>query len=186
MRTASSAAPLPLRECKIRASLLLKSLLGADASSATRAARRLCTLPDYAGLSPDELLARREQVSHKHALAVIAREQGHASWRELKHARETAPRRFEPEAFFTREGGGDLKRWFSTYAQARESLLAHGGWLFPFRQQFFVCEHTFLRALGVDATDPDWQRIGFNWVEPADDAARARLESKLIALGYTR
>ncbi|MFY0573653.1 hypothetical protein ACN28S_04130 [Cystobacter fuscus] len=83
-------------------------------------------------------------------------------------------------------GGGDLKRWFSTYAQARESLLAHGGWLFPFRQQFFVCEHTFLRALGVDATDPDWRRIGFNWVEPADDAARARLESKLIALGYTR
>ena len=186
MTTAPPTDPLPLRECKIRASLLLKGLLGDDPSRATRAAQRLCTLPVYAGLTPEALLARKEQVSHKHALAVIAREQGHASWRELKHARDTAPRHFDPEAFFTRNASAELKHWFASYAQARDALLAHGGWLFPFRRQFFICERTFLRALGVDATDPDWQRIGFNWVEPADSAARARLESKLIALGYTR
>ncbi|MET0404331.1 MAG: hypothetical protein ABW123_18110 [Cystobacter sp.] len=182
MRT---AAPLPLRECKIRASLLLKSLLGPDSVRANRAAQRLCALPVYAGLTPDALLARKEQVGHKHALAVIAREQGHDSWRELKHARETAPRRFEPETFFARRPGSDLKRWFTTYSEARESLRAYGGWLFPFRQQFFICERAFLHTLGVDVEDGDWRRIGFDWVEPADAEARARLESRLIALGYT-
>lgn len=186
MRRFSSTAPLPLSECRIRASLLHKTLLGPDEARATRAAQRLCTLSRYSALSPQELLARREQVSHTHALEVIAREQGHGSWRELKHARDTAPRRFDAEAFFTRNAGSDLKRWFVTHAQARESLLAHGGWLFAFREQFFVCERAFLHGLGVDVADPDWQRLGFDWIEPADLAAKARLEARLIALGYTR
>jgi hypothetical protein len=37
----------------------------------------------------------------------------------------------------------------------------------------------------VDLADPDWERLGRNWVEPLDPAARARLEQKLIALGYS-
>lgn len=184
MRRFSSTAPLPLSECRIRASLLHKSLLGPDEARAVRAAQRLCTLPVYAALSPRELLDRREQVGHKQALEVIAREQGHGSWRELKHARDTAPRRFDAEAFFARDAGSDFKRWFVTHAQARESLLAHGGWLFPFREQFFVCERAFLHTRGVDVMDPDWWRMGFDWVQPADPGARARLETRLIALGY--
>lgn len=184
MGTESRAAPLTLHECKIRASLLLKSLLSSDASRATQAAERLCTLPAFSRLTPGELLARKDMVQRKHTLAVIAQEQGHASWAELKQALGEAPPRFDSEAFFAKNKGAFLNRWFSTHAEARESLRTLGGFLFPFREQFFVCEAGFLRALGVDVTDADWARIGFDWVEPLDTAARERLEQKLIGLGY--
>ncbi len=178
-------APLSLRECKVRASLLLKGLGSSDVSRAARAAERLCALPAFARLSPGELISRRETVRRKHALAVIAQEQGYSSWVELKHARgEEEPLRFDAEAFFSRRAGAFLNRWFASYPEALESLQTMGGYLFPFREQFFITEAGFLSALGVDASDPDWERMGFNWVEPRDVAARERLELKLIALGY--
>jgi hypothetical protein len=57
--------------------------------------------------------------------------------------------------------------------------------LFPYGpRQFVVCESGFVRALGVDPADPDWERIGHDWVRPKDPAARARLEVRLRQLGY--
>ncbi|WP_224365255.1 hypothetical protein [Hyalangium versicolor] len=187
MGTDSRAAPrLNLHECKIRASLLLKGLDSAELARATRAAERLGTLPAFSGLSPAQLIARKDSVRRKHALAVIAREQGYDSWVELKQAlgEETSPR-FDPESFFTSAVSSFLNHWFSSYPEALAALRKAGGFLFPFRQQFFVCEAGFLRALGVDPADPDWERMGRNWVEPLDMAAHARLEQKLIALGFT-
>lgn len=186
MGTDSPAAPrLSLRECKIRASLLLKVLLSDDAKRATRAAERLRVLPAFARLTPGEVLARKASVRHKHALAVIAQEQGFASWVLLKQAlgAEETPR-LDTEAFFSATRGILLNRWFASYAEALASLQREGGFLFPFREQFFITEPAFITALGVDPSDPDWARMGFNWVEPLDPAARARLEQKLLALGY--
>ena len=186
MGTNSPAAPrLSLRECKIRASLLLKELLSDEAKRATRAAERLRVLPAFARLTPDEVLARKESVRHKHALAVIAHEQGYASWVQLKEAlgAEETPR-LDTEAFFAATRGILLNRWFASYAEALASLRRDGGYLFPFREQFFITEPGFIAALGVDPADPDWERMGFNWVEPLDTAARARLEQKLLELGY--
>ncbi len=186
MGTDSPAAPrLTLRECKIRASLLLKELLADDVPRSNRAAERLRVLPSFARLAPDEVLARKASVRHKHALAVIAHEQGHASWVLLKQAlgAEAQPR-LDTEAFFAATRGILLNRWFASYAEALASLRREGGYLFPFREQFFITEPAFIAALGVDPADPDWARMGFNWVEPLDAAARARLEQKLLALGY--
>lgn len=184
MRTGSSAAPpSQLRECKVRASLLLKDLASSDSTRATRAAERLRRLPVFAGQSLGELLAHKDTVRRKHALAVIAREQGHASWTDLKEELEaTAPHGFDPEAFFARNRGVFLNRWFATYAQAAASHRAEGGYLFPFRRQFFICEADFLQAFGVDTADPDWERIGYDWARPREPAARARLEAKLLTL----
>lgn len=180
-----AASPPPLRECKIRASLLLKDLLSSEPARAMRAAERLRALPAFARLTPRELLTRKDDVRRKHALAVIAHEQGHASWAELKQALgEHEQPRFVPEAFFVREKSVYLNRWFASYEQARTSLQKEGGYLFPFRDQFFIAEAGFLVMRGVELSDPDWERIGHNWVEPLDPAARARLEEKLIALGY--
>jgi hypothetical protein len=189
MGTDSRAAvtPLPLRECKIRASFLLKDLLSPDPQRASRAAERLRALPAFAGQTPGQVLARKEQIRRKHALAVIAREQGHASWEELKSARGEEDRpQVDFEFFFVRETSAYLNRWFATYPEALASLRALGGYLFPYRQQFFICEAGFLEARGVDTGDPDWERMGRNWVEPLDPAARARLEEKLLALGDER
>lgn len=186
MGTVSRTVPSSsLRECKVRASILLKDLLSPDVSRATRAAERLRALPAFARLTPGELLARRESVRRKHALAVIAHEQGHASWAELKQALgEQEPPRLDTEAFFARNRGAFLNRWFSSYEEALASLRSLGGYLFPFREQFFITDAGFLAALGVDPADADWARMGFNWVEPLDVAARDRLEQRLIALGY--
>jgi hypothetical protein len=182
-----AATPLPLRECKVRAALLLKALDSSDSLRATRAAERLRALPAFARLSPGELLARKDSVRHKHALAVIAHEQGYASWVELKSAHgEDTPPRADFESFFARGSSAFLNRWFPSYAEARASLRERGGYLFPYRKQFFICEAGFLQAHGVDTADPDWERIGRDWVEPLDPAAHARLEQKLLALDSER
>ena len=70
------------------------------------------------------------------------------------------------------------------YDEARASLEAEGGYLFPFRHQFFICGAGFLEARGIDPSHPDWERIGRDWVRPRDEPARDRLERMLVALGY--
>ncbi|MCE9672296.1 GIY-YIG nuclease family protein [Myxococcus stipitatus] len=176
----STSEATSLHECKVRASLLLKELGSTDATRAARAAERLRALPVFAGLSLGEVLARRDSVQRKHVLAVIAREQGHASWDELKRALEadaSAPVDFE--RLLSRVGGRYLNRWFSSYAEAVASLRDAGGYLFPFREQFFICERGLVAALGLDPDDADWALAGPNWVEPLDAAAHARLEQRL-------
>ena len=73
-----------------------------------------------------------------------------------------------------------LNRWFTAYAAARESLESEGGYLLPYRNQFFVAVAGAIRELGLDPDDPDWQRIGWDWVRPNDTEARARLERKRL------
>lgn len=177
-----SAEPPSLHECKVRASLLLKELASLDMARATRAAERLRALPFFASLSLGEVLARRDSVQRKHALAVIAREQGHASWGELKQARESSPSQVDFERLLARVGARFLNRWFTTREEAVASLRAHGGYLFPFREQFFICGPELLTLLGVDMTDADWVRAGPDWLEPRDVEAHARLEQQLLRL----
>lgn len=184
MGTVSPAAELlSLHECKVRASLLLKELGSSDPARATRAAERLRALPVFAGLPLGEVLARRESVQRKHVLAVIAREQGYATWSELKHALEArdAPR-VDFERLLERVGPHFLNHWFATYEEAVASLRVSGGHLFPFREQFFICQSAVLTALGLDPSDVDWKLAGPNWLEPLDAQAHARLEQRLLKL----
>ncbi|WP_228531033.1 MULTISPECIES: hypothetical protein [Myxococcaceae] len=182
MRTST---PLPLSECRVRASLLLKALHGPDAARAREAALRLRTLPGFASVPLEQLLQHREDVQRKHALACIAHEQGFASWAQLKAAREAEAPALDTRTLFRGNLHGFLNRWFSSYEEARASLQAAPGMLFPYGpRQFVVCEPGFVRALGLDPSDPDWERIGHDWARPKDPAARARLEQRLRQLGY--
>jgi len=71
-----------------------------------------------------------------------------------------------------------VSRWFNDYERARASLHAEGGYLFPYESHYFVTFREGVRELGLDPDDPDWERIGWDWVRPADLAARKRLEAK--------
>jgi hypothetical protein len=71
-----------------------------------------------------------------------------------------------------------LNRWFRSYAEARASLDAEGGYLLPFKHQFFVTLSEGIRDLGLDPDDPDWERIGWDWVQPKDREAWERLKEK--------
>ncbi len=71
-----------------------------------------------------------------------------------------------------------VSRWFTTYEAARASLDAEGGYLFPYGTQFFVTLAEGVRELGLDPVDPDWARIGWDWVRPVDSQAWRRLRDK--------
>jgi len=68
-----------------------------------------------------------------------------------------------------------LSHWFPRYEDARAFMAAEGGFLFPFEHQFFAASSEAVRALGLDPADADWPRIGFDWIQPADPKAWARL-----------
>ena len=71
-----------------------------------------------------------------------------------------------------------LNRWFATYEGARASLESEGGYLFPYKSQFFVTLGEGVRELGLDPDDPDWARIGWDWVRPNNAEAWERLKGK--------
>jgi hypothetical protein len=48
----------------------------------------------------------------------------------------------------------------------------------PYKGQFFVTLSEGIRELGLDPDDPDWELIGWDWVQPKDDAAWKRLKEK--------
>jgi hypothetical protein len=74
-----------------------------------------------------------------------------------------------------------LNHWHSDYAQARAQLDAEGGFLLPYRAQYFIVGGEAIRELGLDPDDPDWSRIGWDWVRPADRSAWERLRAKRAA-----
>jgi hypothetical protein len=71
-----------------------------------------------------------------------------------------------------------LSRWFTTYEEARASQASEGGYLLPYKGHFFVTTSEAIRELGLDPTDPDWARIGWDWVQPRDREAWERLKAK--------
>jgi len=71
-----------------------------------------------------------------------------------------------------------LNRWFARYEEAKKSLEQEGGYLFPYKNQFFVCESGAVKAMGLDAKDPDWEKIGYDCAQPADPDAYTRLMEK--------
>lgn len=149
-----------IEEYKIQASILLKSLRGNDKE---KAAKRFKHLPEFTDLSVTEIL--QKEIKRKHALCVIALENGFKSWTDLK-----IQTRFII--------GGYLNLWFATYSEAKEHLASSDGFLLPYKNQFFICNANYMKQIGFDPDDPDWKRMGYDWVEPVDHAAWQRIYKK--------
>lgn len=73
-----------------------------------------------------------------------------------------------------------LNRWFSNYADARQSLEDDGGFLLPYKHHFYVCEADVISALGLDSDDPDWVLVGRDCAKPLDMHACLRLQAKRL------
>jgi hypothetical protein len=184
-----ATSSITLEELRIQAKILLKSCRSDEPATALAAAERFRLLSHFAPRSAEDILTEVDALRLKHALAVLAIEHGFPGWNELKAAFELRDKgesagekapvpagdRFYPPG---RMGSG-LNRWFISYAEARASLEAYGGYLFPYRSQFFVCAESHIEALGLDPADPDWARIGHDWVSPRDPEAHARLDALL-------
>ncbi len=171
-----------LEEYRIRVSRLMKRLRSDDPAAALEAARRFQSQPYFAGHTPEQILGERDQVQRKHALAVIASESGFRDWLHLRSSVDDGPAEtdFDTTRLFPPRNAVFLNHWFARYEQARQELDANPGrYLFPYRRQYVLCEAGLLENLGVDAADPDWDRIGHDWVKPLDPEARARLAVRL-------
>lgn len=149
-----------IEDYKIQASILLKSFRGSDAA---KAAKRFKRLPEFADLSSADIL--QKDIKRKHALHLIAIENGFASWPDLKMQVN----------FIV---GGYLNLWFANYVQAKSHLQSAGGFLLPYKKQFFICNAPYMKQIGFEPDDPDWKLIGYDWVVPDDQKAWQRLYRK--------
>ena len=111
----------------------------------------------------------------KDAFRTIARAAGFSDWRDLKDSVEATGDFCPPGA------SAFWKTWFASYPEAKAYLAAHGGYLLPYRKQFFVCEAAYVHFLGIPEGDADLAKVGANWAEPADAAAWRRLRRRLGA-----
>ncbi|MGB3810376.1 MAG: hypothetical protein WA943_09770 [Parvibaculum sp.] len=169
-----------LDEYKIRASKLLRDFASTDKRRAYAAAHRLASLwPDG---NAGELLADKARVQRKHALAVIAREMGFRDWQHLTAEAHLEMPAFDTTRLFPPKTSFYLNAWFVTYEEAHAALTRKDRFLFPYRNQFVVCEAGLLKSLGIDVRDPDWALIGCDWARPLDRQAHYRLNQKLARI----
>ena len=158
-----------------QATLLLKDLGSTDAARQDAAARRFAALPVYAraGHAPPKAVQR------KHALQVIALEQGAQDWPSLKAL--TEPIETAELLYANGPMSAYWNIWFSNYEEARAVHREKGGFLFPYRNHFFVSDEHFVRAAGLDPDAPEWREIGNDWARPGNREAWARLANQLRA-----
>jgi len=141
------------------------------------ALRRARLLPELKRLSDSELV---QQLKRRQCLAVVAKQLGFSNW---EHARAVLTSR-EREDFGTllypSNCGGHYNIWSASYGEARDIRAAHGGYLLAYRRQYLIVEDGYIDSMGLDPADPDWARIGRDWVQPGDQQARERLYQKLV------
>jgi hypothetical protein len=178
----TGSRPKNLEEYKIKAAILLKLLRSNDLEKALDAAARFQRLPHLTNLSPQEIVSQKDKVKRKHALTVIAIENDHASWPELKRHLEKRDALRDRRAYtllYPRRCAGFLNEWYASYEVARKHLEQVGGYLLPYKAQFFICTPGYIKALGLDPDDPDWKLIDWDWVKPGNPDAWERLSLKL-------
>lgn len=154
-------------ECKVQASILLKSLYSNDFAISQKAAKQFQRLTEFKNLNSAEII--HSDIKRKHALAVIAARNGFNSWADLKC-----------QLPFIR--GGFLNHWFANYDEAKSYQQTNGGFLLPFKNQFFICNADYINNLGFDSQDHDWKQIGFDWVKPINKIAWQRLYKKWMTI----
>jgi len=162
---------------KNEAALLLKHAQQSD-PPLDEAIARFRALSTFASLSSEDQKPIAE-LQLKHAMTVISVENGYESWTELKAALEneatTSPLAEVKDQFYPMRGAAYWNNWFASYKKAKDVHKQSGGFLLPFRNQFFICEEGFVDELGIPAALPEWKEIGFDWVHPAHVKAWLRL-----------
>ncbi|MEL6308619.1 MAG: hypothetical protein AAFQ52_10795 [Chloroflexota bacterium] len=167
-----------LEEYKTQASILLKQVYSDDVATVENAVARFRQLP-YLRDKSLRTLTQNNPVKHKDALHVIALENGYSSWAMFKQWLDQHTKQATKAPYFTdvypRRCMRYTLEWHTDYEIASQSLGTEGGYLFPYKNQYFICSATYITELGLDPSDPDWARIGYNWVQPDDERAWGRL-----------
>ena len=161
----------PLDEMKRRARALHKAARADD----PEAWRRLRRLPELRKAAPDP-----SGVQRRHALAAVARELGFEGWSHAVAVLKGAETERFGALMYPPHCSAHWNIWSASYEEARSIHEAHGGYLLPYAHHFVIVDRHFLETLGVSAEDPDWARIGADFVRPACPEARHRLVERVV------
>ena len=107
----------------------------------------------------------------KESYALLAKNAGYGSWKEMKSDYELADLLNPPR------WSALWKVWFSSKEEARLHL--ESNYLLPYRNQYFICDSNYLNALGLSTDDPDLLQVGHDWSSPKDKDAWARLRARI-------
>lgn len=121
-----------------------------------------------------------EAIQRRHCLKAVAQRVGFSSWAQARCVleREDASDR---GTFMFRESGGAISNiWSASYAEAKEIHAGAGGFLLPYRTQFQVVQASYVKWLGLDPVDRDWDVMGRDWLAPTDEAAWARIAGRRL------
>jgi hypothetical protein len=169
-----------LDEYLLEAESLYRDLCTGSGAAALRAAKRFQTLDAWRNHSAREIRASAGAIRLEDAQEVVARENGFTNWAQLAAETADAPIVFHTARLFPEKSDVFLNLWFRSYEDARAAHEAEPDLLlFPYREQFVLCEPALLAWLGADPHDPDWEAVGRDWVRPVDEAARSRLAARL-------
>jgi hypothetical protein len=172
----------PVRELKVRAERLHRSLSSKDQASLAR----LRALPEHRKTDDAALEVAAATLQRKHCLAIVAREWGFSSWDHARRVLEGDPKEMDLGTLLSGPGwSATFNIWFSTYDEAKEThrevnSTSSPRYLLAYKRQLFITESSYIESLGLDPVDPDWQAIGWDWARPRSMAARTRLYAKVI------
>ncbi len=158
-----------LYEGKIKASLLLKNLRSSEQETALTAANRFLILPQFSTLEATDIVSQSKAIQLKHALAVIALENGNEDWTSYKR------KITEEDCLYPQTWSSHFNTWYARYDEAKEHLTKTGGYLLRYRRHYFICEIGYIQALGLSEFEEEWERIGYDWVQPADKESWNRI-----------
>jgi hypothetical protein len=167
----------PVRELKVRAELFHH----AAAKGESTVLARLRALPELRKASAEELTLFAPKIRRKHCLAVVAREAGFESWLHAASVLEGRPADDFGTLLYPPGCAAHWNIWSASYEEAHAIRQEHGGYLLAYKRHFFITDRFYIQdTLGLDPDDADWERIGRNWVKPADPEARRRLYAKVL------
>ena len=163
-----------IEELKTRADLVLAQAKKGDADVLAR----LNQLPPLRALSVRE---RSQAVKRKHALWLVAREFGFQTWNQAKAvlSGEEGDHDFGT-LLYPKQCFAYLNHWYANHGEASKCRELQGGFLLVYKRQYLVVEAQYIRSLGLDPDDPDWNLMGRDWAQPKDLMARGRMYARLV------
>jgi hypothetical protein len=120
-------------------------------------------------------------VKRRHCLTVVAREFGFDHWLHAVHVLTGVAVRDFGKLLYPSRCEGRTHFWSVSYADAQQVRAQDKGYLLPYQRQCFVVTEHYIKALGLDPLDPDWELIDRDWIQPREPQARQRLYGKVIA-----
>lgn len=111
----------------------------------------------------------------RHCLHAVAKRVGFRSWTHARDVLERSERTDRGTLMYRDSHGAITNIWCASYTEARQARTVSSGFLLPYKHQFQIVQAPYIKWLGLDPSDPDWDAIGRDWIEPKDVDAWTRI-----------